>query len=881
MNETNQLQRVNRTLKAITRINKAIFDIRHEPRRLLTEVCDILVQEREYATVWIGEQHQNSLYPVAAASGNDQNQDALQTWITQALYDRTAVQQALRGAKTVVSGKAKKLPGSEETHTWITTAVPIQVNNEVRAILSACATAPDAFDAAEIQLLEELATNIGFALESMEAETRRLQAEEALRTSEERFRRLAEHSLVGIVLIQNDMLRYVNPATARMFGYEDAGELIDRLGPLDLTAPESRDLVKSNVDRRISGEIDAIRYTFKGLRKDGSTFDVEAHGSRAIHARRPAIISTVMDITERERARRQLEALSEAGLALSRARTTHEALQKAVEKATNVVPGDAANIFLLREQGFEWVAQAGYPRFGDEARILIQSGVHTEMPFTYKRMLATRAPMTIADTDNSKLWTRSPKTQSVRAYVGAPLVVRGEIIGFLNVDGTRPGQFIEADAQHLQLFADYVAATIEHLRLIDTLTEEHQRLTILNELSQTLSETLELKEVARRAITHIGKALNGLHGVIHLWDSRERALITISEQGVVHAIPTASDVDEKDVEHDLLQWIANQRKVGRTARLAALDIPLEVRGELIGVLTLLGEETQFIEEDTHRLLRTLSVPIALALQNARFYEAAAHQAVVMEEALRRQEELDQMKDELLQNISHELRTPLALVTGYTQMLQNGTLGPMPDQQAEIIDIISRRSTMLRNLVENVTLHWQIENPKDEIALLEVIDLCEFVRQASTEFQNEAQQQKLTLATEIPSTPMLIKSVSLQLHRLIDNLLSNALKFTQSGGQIKIGMKAQGDSVILAVCDTGIGVPEDKLEYIFERFYQVDGSATRRYGGVGLGLALAKSIVEAHRGQIWAESPVTKDPEHPGTCIQIRLPLAEVSAPTQR
>ena len=298
MNENNQLQRVNQTLRAITRINKAIFDIRHEPRLLLAEVCDILVQERGYATTWIGEQRQNNLYPVAAASNSaNAQEDELQTWVTQALYDQTAVQQALRGAKTVVSGRGKKMPDSGVTSTWVTTAVPIQVNDEVKAILSACATTPDAFDAAEIQLLEELATNIGFALESMEAESRRLQVEEALRTSEERFRRLAEHSLVGIVLTQNDVFRYVNPATARMFGYKDAGELIDRLGPLDLTAPESKALVKHNIDRRISGEIEAIRYTFKGLRKDGTTFDVEAHGSRAIHARQPAIISTVMDIT--------------------------------------------------------------------------------------------------------------------------------------------------------------------------------------------------------------------------------------------------------------------------------------------------------------------------------------------------------------------------------------------------------------------------------------------------------------------------------------------------------------------------------------------------------------------------------------------------------
>ena len=133
-------------------------------------------------------------------------------------------------------------------------------------------------------------------------------------------------------------------------------------------------------------------------------------------------------------------------------------------------------------------------------------------------------------------------------------------------------------------------------------------------------------------------------------------------------------------------------------------------------------------------------------------------------------------------------------------------------------------------------------------------------------------------TETPDYPLAITSFTLQLHRLLDNLIGNALKFTPAKGAITVRLVDLEDKVALSVCDTGIGVPEEKLTQIFERFYQVDGSPTRRYGGLGLGLALVKSVVELHNGTIRAESPVTHDPDNPGTCILIQLPLDGISHP---
>jgi PAS domain S-box-containing protein len=867
------LARINQTLRAFKRINQAILHIRQDPRKLLQEVCTVLAQECGYEAVWIGELRNGEPYPALSAANPSADTSQLDTRIAQAPYNPTVAKQAFVESRTVVGRKTETpLPG-KPPRTWTTAASPIQVNGTIRAILTASTLAPGAFDVDEIQLLKEIAADVSYALESIEAESRRAEAEEALRTSEERFRRLAEHALVGIVLVQSDLIRYINPAATEMFGYQSPVEIIDKLSPRDLTAPDDQTEVEANIAACLQEEMQAVRFTFKGKRKDGGTFDVETYGSFAIHARRPAIIASVMDITAREISRRQLEALSVAGLALSRARTPQEAIQLAVEKTSSIVAGEAANIFLVKNRQLEMVAALGYQQLDVNLSAVLKNGIFPETLATYEYMATNRCPLLIIDTASSALWRYNAGTTNVRSYVGTPLIVRDEVIGFLNVDGSRPGQFSAADAKHLQLFADYVAATIEHLRLIESLEMERQRLTTLNILSQTLAETLELKEVARRALAHIKKALDIQHGLIHLWDKESHTLTAISDQGIAQPVRTVYGLSAETTEQTLMRWVASQRE---SENGFTFDLPLKIRDELIGILSLSGTEDTFPKEEDQQLLKTLSVPIALAVQNARFYEATAHQARVLEEALRQQAELDRMKDEMLQNISHELRTPIALVMGYAEMLRDGSLGSIPEQQAEAIDIIARRSIMLRDLVENVTLLWQIENTEADNPMVEHIDLPSLARSVSAEFQNETGKKALQLYAEVPEEPLFVHGIQLQFRRLLDNLISNALKFTATGGHIRVRVERQDHEVRMSVCDDGIGVPQDQLERIFERFYQVDGSAKRRYGGVGLGLALVRSVVAAHGGTVHAESPCTDDPDRPGVCIVVRLPLSDDS-----
>ena len=905
-NTRTRLQNLNQILRAILHINHALIHTQHTLAPLFQQVCQIIVDERSYDVVWVGNvQSEPAPHLDSACAAPEKHQARIEAWLTQADQhpDKSLVaEQALQQGENVITTEPVELLGRPLT----TAAFPIWVHDEIFAIFNASAPPSQAFAyEEEIGLLNELVGDLGLAMERIQNESRRRKIEEALRTSEERFRRLAEYAAVGVVLIQDERFRYVNPAFAEMFGFQKSDEIREQLSVGKCVAPDERERVLENLENALSGNLRALHFKFKAQRRDGTHFKAEVHGARAIHARRPALIATVVDITPQERLQHQLQALSQAGLALSQAHTFDKAVEIAVQQTLNIVPGDAANIFILQGEEIWLMKDFGDERLASEPDTLKQAGSDILKLPTYQKILSTRKPLIINDTAASKLWKETWGSPHIRAYLGIPLSVRGKVIGIINVDSTQPHRFESDDAQRLHLFADSVAATIENLRLITSLEAERNRLTILNELSQTLAATLSLsiQEVGAQALGKIARPLHSEKSILFVWDEEADRLRTLCS----HNIPEAGleKLDDQLAKPDisLTEWVAENCASALAPDVrenpywcyvpdadewvkSALIVPLEAHGELVGVLSLLSKQLAAFDEKDLQLVEALSVPIALALQNAQFYADAAHQAEVMAEALAQQEELDQMKDELIQNISHELRTPLSLVFGYAMMLQQGELGELPAMQADAVAIIARRSQMLRELVENMTLLWKIDSTaaKGEAPEKVEIDLGDLAAIAVEEFQTAARKHQITVALEREdgaahnAASLVIAGVPLQIQRMLDNLLGNALKFTPEGGRITAKLaREEGQRVRLAVCDTGIGIPPEKQEQIFERFYQVDGSAKRQYGGVGLGLALVRSIVQTHGGHLRVQSPATDDPEHPGTCMIVSLPLREAEA----
>jgi len=899
----NHLRRMNRMLTGLSRVNQTMLSVREDRRRLLHEASHIIHEHFLYDLVWLGEIDRGGEVLYSASEG-----ELPGTLATSVAAAAGSVAQplstnsgffALRDValRVVTENEAIFSESVAANHpdyaslNWCVSAIPVPIDPNVTFVLMVCAPQGRELDSEETDILVEMAAGLGGALETIEVQARAQSAAQALRISEDRFRRLAENSLVGIVLIQNDLYRYVNPAFAEMFGYRSPSEIIDRLGPLNLAAPESRELVNTNVRKRVLGQIRAARYQYHGLRKDGTVFEVEEHGARTVHAQRLAVVATVLDVTAREASRRRIEALSKAGLLLSQAQTPQQALSRAAEQVATILPCDTATIVTFDRESRRPDFLISYPHDTGAIHEMISSGEYLATENRLQHLLTTQESVAVLNAGERLTSTDTP----TYSYAAAPLVVRGELIGLLAVEAEQIGMFNSEDGRHLRLFADHVAATLQHLRLISSLEAERNRLQTVNELSRMLSETLRLEEVATRALRQISIAIGANIALLYLWNAHSETLWAIAAEGLepsalpklnaalvatktetaqravqgIESRSMPSDADQGCLHWEYLELIAAREGIDTNGIACTLDVPLEAHGELVGMLSFLTDSEGFDTADTE-FAKALGVPVALAIQNAQFYESAAKQADMMAEALRRQEELDHMKDELIQNISHELRTPLSLVMGYAEMLRGGELGPLPPEQEAAVGVIARRSRMLSGLVEDIALLWLLER---QTVQKEIVDLQEVVTMTVADFQGRAEENSLTLSARTPKEAVMIQVVPLQIRRVLDNLIGNSLKFTPPGGSLDVTLRVIDDWAELAVSDTGIGVPGEKLQQIFERFYQVNGSPRRQHGGTGLGLALVKAIVEMHGGSVHAESPITDDPARPGTRIAIRLPLS--------
>jgi len=261
---------------------------------------------------------------------------------------------------------------------------------------------------------------------------------------------------------------------------------------------------------------------------------------------------------------------------------------------------------------------------------------------------------------------------------------------------------------------------------------------------------------------------------------------------------------------------------------------------------------------------------SVALVNAQLFTQAQERAEQLAQSLQQLKELDHLKSEFIQNVSHELRTPLAITRGYIDLLESGEIGILSPPQADALGILSRRINMLIKLVDDLVIILEAE-ARD--ITREKINLGELVIKAVEDFQPQAGEAKVQLASEIDEHPPSVMGSPSHLNRLLDNLLSNAIKFTPPGGRVTVHLTQLGEDAVLEVIDTGCGIAHDKIDKIFDRFFQVDGSTQRRFGGIGLGLALVKEITEAHGGRIEVDSELGM-----GSTFRIFIPALELGIP---
>ena len=299
--------------------------------------------------------------------------------------------------------------------------------------------------------------------------------------------------------------------------------------------------------------------------------------------------------------------------------------------------------------------------------------------------------------------------------------------------------------------------------------------------------------------------------------------------------------------------------------LSAICVPLIARGRTLGAISLLcGESGRRCSEGDLVLLEDLARDAAVAIDNARLYREAA--------------EANRIKDEFLATLSHELRTPLNAILGWAQILRQRKLSD--EKTAVALETIERNARLQTQMIEDLLDVSRIVSGKVCLKLSPV-NLVRTVETAVKALGPDAEVREVELATFYGEGVSAVRGDATRLQQVVWNLLSNAIKFTPPGGRVEIRLSEEGEpggagsallspvhSVAIAVSDTGIGISKEFLPFVFDRFRQADSTSTRNYGGLGLGLAIVRHLVELHGGTVWAESPG----EGLGSTFGVRLPI---------
>ena len=214
--------------------------------------------------------------------------------------------------------------------------------------------------------------------------------------------------------------------------------------------------------------------------------------------------------------------------------------------------------------------------------------------------------------------------------------------------------------------------------------------------------------------------------------------------------------------------------------------------------------------------------------------------------------LADMKANFVANVSHELRTPLTSISAYTELLQQNTETMTEEMRREFLRVINRESDKLTQIIEDILELNRMEDGKAHVDRVSS-DLVALASHLDASWRARAEEQEITFTFSTASKQIDLDVDPLLIQQLLGHLLGNAFKFTPAGGEIRLALTERGSAVEIVVEDSGIGIPEQQLDAIFEQFYQVDGSATREHSGQGVGLAICHDIVSYHDGRIWAEN----------------------------
>lgn len=398
------------------------------------------------------------------------------------------------------------------------------------------------------------------------------------------------------------------------------------------------------------------------------------------------------------------------------------------------------------------------------------------------------------------------------------------------------------------------------------------RLTRLVEISVTLNSTLDLQRLLQFIIDSAADLVDSDGASILLVDDKTQDLFfaaaTGSDPKELAKIPVPLDSsiagtiyreDRPLIINEVAEDPRHFRPVGERINLdirSLIGVPMRNHDEVIGVLEAVNKREAMFNEADLQTLSIIASQAAVAINNARLVDA-------LQRAYDELGKLDKLKSEFISIASHELRTPLALILGYATILKEDS----KDGPTEHVEAVLNSAMRMRSLIEDMTNLNLLRVGSAEMNF-ENQPLQSVVRAAYEEVKETIQAKGQSLRLDIPREAMTAYVDGPKLSMALTNLLNNAMRFTQAGGEISLTLARRGPEVWFRVEDTGVGIEPQELERIFDPFYQVEEHLRRRHEGMGLGLAIVRGVARAHRGRAWASS----QGQGKGATFTIALPL---------